>query len=126
MSQSDLSEVNALMTRYVDGLYHCDTSVLRKVFHKQLSYINANPGQHEFLGLEAYLKRIEERVSPASRNEARDASIEMVKLNGQEMGLVESRAIMWGREYTDLLTIIQTEDGWRVLTKVFTFVEQGA
>lgn len=124
MEKSDQLEINALMARYVDGLYHCDTAVLRTVFHEALAYTNANPGQHEFLGLDAYMKRIEARTSPASRNEPRIASVERVELKGREMGWVEARATMWGRDYTDLLTIIRTEDGWRVLNKVFTFVER--
>ena len=123
MEQFDKLEINALMTRYVDGLYHCNTALLRSVFHEKLSYVNANPSQHEFLGLEAYMKRIEERTSPASRNEARQASIEKIELRGREMGIVESHATMWGRKYTDLLTIIRTDEGWRVLNKVFTYVE---
>ena len=123
MNPSDTLDINALMARYHDGLYHCDTALLRSVFHEKLSYANANPDQHEFLGLEAYLRRIEERTSPASRNEARTASIEKIELIGREMGVVESRAIMWGRSYTDLLTIIRTDEGWWILNKVFTYFE---
>lgn len=123
MTPSDQSEINALMARYVDGLYNCDTEMLRTVFHENLSYTNANPGQHETLGLEAYLQRVAGRVSPASQNEPRQASVEKIDLKGREMGIVEARAVMWHRDYTDLLTIIRTPEGWRVLNKVFTFVE---
>ena len=123
MDASDKLEINALMTRYFDGLYHCDPSVLRTVFHENLSYVNANAGQHEFLGLEAYMERIEKRPSPASRNELREAEIEKITLKGREMGFVSARAIMLGRDYHDLLTIIRTDDGWRVLNKVFTYIE---
>ena len=123
MKQSDQVEINALMARYVDGLYHCDTDMLRTVFHENLSYTNANPGQHETLGLEAYLQRIETRISPASQNEPKEASVIKIELKGREMGIVEARAVMWRRDYTDLLTIIRTPEGWRVLNKVFTFIE---
>ena len=123
MEQADKFAIEDLMKRYVDGLYHCDTNVLRSVFHENLSYANANPGQHEFLGLEAYLQRVEERTPPASRNEPRKASIEKIELSGREMGFVEARATMWDRDYTDLLTIIRTGEEWRILNKVFTFVE---
>ena len=124
MEQSDRLEINALMTRYFEGLYHSDSSMLRTVFHPELSYVNATVGNHEFLGLEAYMARIEARTPPASRNDPREETIEKITLKGREIGVVEARMTMLGRAYQDLLTIIRAKDGWRVLTKVFTHVEQ--
>ena len=43
---------------------------------------------------------------------------------GDRIGIVEARMTMMGRNYQDLLTLINTSDGWRVLTKVFSFVER--
>lgn len=124
MQHKDQLEINALMTRYFEGLYHSDSSVLRTVFHPELSYVNATVGNHEFLGLEAYMKRIDARTPPASRGNPREEVIEEITLKGGEIGVVEARMTMLGRDYQDLLTIIRAEDGWRVLTKVFTHVER--
>lgn len=124
MDQSDRIEINALMSRYFDGLYHSDSDVLRTVFHPELAYVNATIGNHEFMGLDAYMKRIDARTPPASRGDAREEVIEEVTLKGGEIGVVEARMTMFGRNYSDLLTIIRSEDGWRVLTKVFTHVER--
>lgn len=122
MEQTDQLEINALMSRYFDGLYQSDSSILRHVFHHELSYVNATAGDHEFLGLEAYMNRIDARTPPASRNDPREEVIERITLKGRQIGMVEARMTMLGRNYQDLLTIIRTEDGWRVLTKVFTHV----
>ena len=124
MTKTDQLEISALMTRYFDGLYHSDSSVLRTVFHPELSYVNATTGNHEFLGLEAYMKRIDARTPPASRNDPREEKVEEITLKGGEIGVVEARMTMLGRDYQDLLTIIRSDDGWRVLSKVFTHVER--
>ena len=76
------------------------------------------------MGLDAYMQRIDARTPPASRGDAREEVIEEVTLKGREIGVVEARMTMLGRNYSDLLTIIRSEDGWRVLTKVFTHVER--
>ncbi|MEM8951334.1 MAG: nuclear transport factor 2 family protein [Pseudomonadota bacterium] len=124
MTSADLTEIETLMQRYFDGLYQSDSAVLRSVFHPELAYVNATPGSHEFMGFEAYMARIDGRTPPASRQEPRDDVIERIALKGGQIGVVEARMTMLGRDYQDLLTVIRTDDGWKILTKVFTHVER--
>lgn len=120
----DMSDVEALMRRYAEGLYRSDSVILRTVFHPELAYVNATTGNHEFMGLEAYMARIDARTPPAARGEPRNEAIDRITLKGGQIGLVEARMTMLGRSYQDLLTLIRTDDGWKVLTKVFTYAEQ--
>ena len=124
MENAERVEIDTLMQRYFDGLYHSDSAVLRTVFHKNLSYVNAISSDHEFLGLEAYMDRIDARTSPASRNDPREETVERITLKFGKISLVEARMVMLGKDYQDLLTIIHTDDGWRVLTKVFTLTDR--
>ena len=124
MESAERLEIDALMQRYFDGLYHSDSAVLRTVFHKNLSYVNAISSDHEFLGLEAYMDRIDARTPPASRNDPREETVERVSLKFGKIGMVEARMVMLGKDYQDLLTLIHTDDGWRVLTKVFTLTDR--
>lgn len=124
MSTQDDTEVQSLMQRYFDGLYHSDSRVLRTVFHDDLSYVNGTAGSYEHMGLEAYMARIDARTPPASRGDPRNEVIDRIALTGHTIGIVEARMTMMGRNYQDLLTLINTEDGWRVLTKIFSFVER--
>ena len=114
------------MTRYFDGLYHSSSDILRTVFHTDLAYVNGTAGTYEHMGLESYMARIDARTPPASRGDAREEVIERIALKGERIGIVEARMTMMGRNYQDLLTIFNTDDGWRVLTKVFSFVERKA
>ena len=124
MAEAENTEVQELMERYFDGLYHSDSSVLKTVFHKDLAYVNGTSGSYEFMGLDAYMKRIDGRTPPAVRGDPREELIERIALKGDRIGIVEARMTMMGRNYQDLLTLINTADGWRVLTKVFSFVER--
>ena len=124
MTDIDQSEIDALMQRYVDGLHQSDSAILRTVFHPELAYVNATSGNHEFMGLEAYMARIDGRESPASRGEPRNGVVERVTLKGGRIGLIEARMTMLGRNYQDLLTLIRVDGEWKVLTKVFTHVER--
>ncbi|WP_417818549.1 nuclear transport factor 2 family protein [Tritonibacter scottomollicae] len=124
MSGSYDAEVQDLMTRYFEGLYHSNSAILRTVFHPDLAYVNGTEGTYEHMGLDAYMTRIDARTPPASRGDARDEVIERITFKGTRIGMVEARMTMMGRNYQDLLTIIHTDQGWRVLTKVFSFVER--
>ncbi|MEM7440537.1 MAG: nuclear transport factor 2 family protein [Pseudomonadota bacterium] len=117
-------EINNLMERYFEGLYQSDSTILRDVFHHDLAYVNGTSGTYEHMDLEAYMARIDARTPPASRGEPREEVIERITLKGDRIGLVEARMTMLGRKYQDLLTLLHTDSGWRVLTKVFSFVER--
>lgn len=110
MTETDQLEIHALIARYFNGLYQSDSAVLRTVFHPELTYVNATVGNREFLGLEAYMNRVNARTPPASRNDPRAEVIEKITLKGGEIGVVEARMTMLGRDYEDLLTIIRAAD----------------
>lgn len=122
MTGSNETEVRELMKLYFDGLYHSNSTVLRSVFHTDLAYVNATADTYEHMGLEDYMARIDARTPPASRGDAREEIVERIEFKGDRIGIVEARMTMMGRNYQDLLTIINTNEGWRVLTKVFSFV----
>ncbi|MEL7256956.1 MAG: nuclear transport factor 2 family protein [Pseudomonadota bacterium] len=123
-AKSNEAEVRELLKLYFDGLYHSSSDVLRTVFHTDLAYVNGTADNYENMGLEEYMARIDARTPPASRSDPREEVIERIEFKGDRIGIIEARMTMMGRSYQDLLTIINTDDGWCVLTKVFSFVEQ--
>lgn len=118
----DHPEIQDLMQRYFDGLYQSDSTLLRTVFHEDLAYVNGTADTYERMDLETYMARIDARTPPASRGDTRDEAIERIVIKGNRIGSVEARMTMMGRNYQDLLTLIHTDSGWRVLTKIFSFV----
>lgn len=122
MKAENHTEIQSLMQRYFDGLYHSDSKALRSVFHDDLVYVNGSVDIYEHMDLDAYMARIDARTPPSTRGDPREEIIEGIELKGDRIGIVEARMTMMGRNYQDLLTLINTDDGWRILTKVFSFV----
>lgn len=122
MTPADHIEVVALMGRYFDGLYHADSSTLRRVFHPRLAYVCATEGDALYLDLDSYMTRVEGRVPPAARQERRDDRILEIAFASERLARVEARMVMMGRLFHDVLTLIREGDDWRIVTKVFTYI----
>lgn len=122
MTSSDYIKVGELMDAYFEGLHQADSSLLRKVFHPQLSYVCATQGDELCLDLETYMKRVDGREPPAKRGDLREEDVLEIAFPGERLARVTARMSMMGRDFLDVLTLVHDNDGWRIVTKVFTYV----
>ena len=122
MTLSDYTKVGELMEAYFEGLHQSDSFLLRTVFHPQMSYVCATKDDELYLDLEAYMKRVDGREPPASRGDPRDEKILEIAFPDRRLAQVTARMTMMGRDFLDVLTLVQASDGWRIVTKVFTYV----
>ncbi|MFY0597130.1 MAG: nuclear transport factor 2 family protein [Cognatishimia sp.] len=122
MTPKDYTEVLSLMADYFKGLYHADSSVLREVFHPKLAYVCATDGDELYLDLETYMARIDQRVSPSVKGDARNDRIQSIAFAGQRLAHVKVRMTLMGRDYADELTLVRDNNAWRIVTKVFSYV----
>jgi len=123
VTPADFASVSALMEAYFEGLHHADSARLRKVFHPNLAYVCATAGDELYLDLETYMARIDQREAPAARNEARREVIHEVSFGGPRLAHVKARMTMMGRDYLDYLTLVPFDQEWRIVTKVFAYVQ---
>jgi len=114
-------DVVKLMRNYFDGLYHADSKLLADVFHPDAIYINMTKGDYMNYSLGEYLQIIEQRTSPASQGELKIDEIQSIEFDGLEMAFVNAKMTMMGREYLDFLTLSFDKNGWRVISKIFTY-----
>ena len=121
MTLQNASAIEQLVEKYIDGLHHADSKLLRSVFHPDLLYVNATEGDYRSLRLVPYLNEIDQRVPPSENGESRHASVQKVEFATGRMASVWASIRMMGRDYQDLLTMIKTQDGWRIIAKVFTY-----
>lgn len=126
MAPDDFADVTRLMQSYFDGLYHADSMRLREVFHPKLAYICATEGDELYLDLDTYMARMDLREAPAKRGEPRDDVILEINFSSPQLAYVKARMTMMGRDYLDYLTLVRHDGGWRVLTKVFSYVPKEA
>ncbi|MBP0581622.1 nuclear transport factor 2 family protein [Labrys sp. LIt4] len=112
--------VAALQT-YFDGLYHSDTERLRQVFHPQALYACASEGSLTHLGMAEYFPIVDNRPSPASRNEERADRIISIEFAGPVTAFARVECAIGPKHFTDLLTFVHLDGRWQIISKVFHF-----
>lgn len=110
-----------VLQSYLDGLYHSDTSRLRRALHPLASYVCATDDELVHLTMEEYFTVVERRPSPASRNEPRRDSIVAIEFAGPRAAFARVHCTIGPKYFTDLLTLIQSEGRWQIIAKVFHY-----
>lgn len=114
-------EIAELLQRYYAGLFHGDVAALKQVFHPAAHYFTAAAGKFIHLDMPAYWRVLTERRTPAQNGDPYRLEILAIEFAGEAAARATLRCTMLDRIYTDLLSLIKTKDGWRVVSKVFDF-----
>ncbi len=112
-------DIQDLMGRYYEGLYRCDTQILKSVFHPDAHYYTKTPDGLLHLDMPRYFKILEQRISPQSQNEPRFQEIEAIDLAGLETAMVRFKCRMLNTLYTDFLSLLKLDGKWWVMSKTF-------
>jgi len=118
----DFAEIGKVMEGYFDGLYHADTKRLADIFHPDARYVNMIDGDYMNKSLAEYLEMVDRRTPPASKGDARQDRIFSIEFGGSKMAFVRASMTMMDREYLDFLTLSHDHLGWRIMTKIFTYI----
>lgn len=113
-----------IMKIYFDGLYHAESKILANVFHPDARYVNTVDGDYMNYSRREYFDIIEQRTSPASQGELCNDQILSIEFGGSHMAFVRAEMTMMGRQYIDFLTLTFDQNGWRIMSKVFTYSPQ--
>ena len=119
--ETNQQAIAAVLVLYFDGLYHSDTQRLRRVFHPQALYACATEGTLLRLDMETYFPIVDNRPSPASRNEPRLDQIISIEFAGPVTALARVECAIGDRFFTDLLTLVLVDGRWQIISKVFHF-----
>jgi hypothetical protein len=113
--------MTAVLSDYFDGLYHSDTSRLRKVFHPDARYVCATGGALLHLDMKEYFAVVDKRPSPASRSEARNDQIVSIEFAGPVTALARVNCSIGERHFIDLLSFVFVDGRWQIIAKVFHY-----
>jgi hypothetical protein len=119
MSDRRFAEITAVLQRYFEGLYKCDTAILREVLHPEALYATASEGPLTCLDMERYMPIIETRTSPASNDEPRIFEIDSISFAGPVTALAWVRITMLSKRYNDVLTLLCIDERWWIMSKIF-------
>lgn len=121
------AEVHRILERYVHGCMNADGNLIREIFHPEAQLFGKFDGKTITFPIEAWIDRLTGNPKPAS-----DAKISEPPKDGIEWSVdhlifdeniaqatVVSRFLnVW---YRDHMTLLQTEDGWKIVNKTFTY-----
>ena len=113
------AEITALLQRYFEGLYKCDTAILKDVLHPEALYATASEGPLTRLDMEHYMPIVEARTSPASNDEPRIFEIDGISFAGPVTALARVRITMLSKRYDDVLTLLHIDGRWWIMSKIF-------
>lgn len=115
------ADIAAVLTTYFDGLYHSDTQRLRTVFHPKAIYACATDGSLLHLTMDEYFPVVDNRPSPASRNEPRRDRVVSIEFAGPVTAIARVECAIGPKFFTDLLTLVRLDGRWQIISKVFHY-----
>lgn len=114
-------EVSHALSNYFEGLYHSDTAKLSQVFHPMAHYICATDGHFQYLSMNEYFPIVDQRPSPASRNERRHDRVISIEFAGPVTAFARAECSIGQKFFTDFLTFVFIDNRWQIVSKVFHY-----
>lgn len=100
---------------YIDGARAGSSAIMRKAFHEGATIFGYEPGGL-FAGPIQRLFDWHDQNGPAADLQAKITHIDIAETVATARVEIEN----WtGTNYTDLFTLLQVEDGWKITSKVF-------
>lgn len=121
---NDYVAVTAVLGKYFDALYYCDTDKIREVFHPKAIYATADETPFLYRDMTEYTRVIAERESPSSRSEPRRDVIDGIDFAGENTARARVRCSIGPRDFVDYLTLVRDENRWQIIAKVFQIIER--
>ena len=108
-----------------DGMYDSDAALLKKVFHPQAT-ITGFTGKKELLVMSAAEFADFAGSVPSARAAGGTYDMEILSIDiVGRVANVKVRNLYMKRDFTDQLHMVQTDDGWRIIGKVYHSVPMG-
>ena len=107
------------MWTYLDGLYEGDTGKLAQAFHEVSHLYSVSDGGVADLPREKWFEFVKGRASPKSKGFTRTDRIVSIDLSGPETAFVKLECSIHPRYFTDYLTLLKLNGGWKVVSKTY-------
>ncbi len=115
----DIELIEKVVWTYLDGLYEGDAGKIAKAFHEGSHLYSMHEGSVSDLPREKWLDMVKGRPSAKSKGLKRTDRIVSIDLSGPETAFVKLECSVHPRYFTDYLTLLKLNDGWRVVSKTF-------
>ena len=114
-NEADIAAVTEVVRTYYDGMMEGDAAKLGRAFHPRASIVGNEGGAFTWATLEEFTAECKGAASQAGPYEWR---IEGVSFEG-DTALVRLGGQFAGVWYSDDLSLVRTDDAWRIVHKTF-------
>ena len=115
----EIEAIETVVQTYLDGLYEGDAGRIAKAFHEGSHLYSMHEGGVADLPREKWLDMVKGRPSPKAKGLKRTDRIVSIDLSGPETAFVKLECSVHPRYFTDYLTLLKLDEGWRVVSKTF-------
>ncbi len=116
---SNTTDLIAAVNVYFEAIHECDVEKLNAVFHETSSLFDADEGKIFVEPIDSFAKDVAGRTSPASVGQALEAEILMVDYLSPISATVKIRIRAHKNVFLDHLGFVKTEDGWKIVSKIW-------
>jgi hypothetical protein len=115
----EIEAVEKVVWTYLDGLYEGDTGKLAQAFHEVSHLYSVSDGGVADVPREKWFEFVKGRASPQSKGLKRTDRIVSVDFSGPETAFVKLECSIHPRYFTDYLTLLKLNGGWKVVSKTY-------
>jgi len=115
----EIEAIESIVWTYLDGLYEGDPAKLAMAFHRGSHLYSVNEGGVADVPCDQWFEMVKGRPSPKSKGLKRSDRIVSIDLSGPETAFVKLECAIPPRYFTDYLTLLKLNEGWRVVSKTF-------
>jgi Putative lumazine-binding len=115
----EVEAVEKVVRTYLDGLYEGDTEKLGQAFHEVSHLYSVSDGGVADLPREKWFEFVKGRASPKSKGLKRTDRIVSIDFSGPETAFVKVECSIHPRYFTDYLTLLKLNGGWKVVSKTY-------
>ncbi len=121
--QNEYAEIAAALPLYFDGFYQGDVAKLKRIFHPVCHLSHAYGGKLAHDDMETVYARVTGRASPEKNGEARRDVILGIDVSSPISALARVQIAIGPRLFTDYLNFLKIDGEWRIIAKVFSWVD---
>ncbi len=124
MMESAHSEIVSALDAYFEGFHEGDIDKLKTIFHPNCHLYGAIDGKLADSDMDAVYGRVGTRVKPSERGDEPVYGVLTVDQSGPECAFAKVHIALGDKHYTDYLTLLNIDGGWRIIGKTFTGVDR--
>jgi len=123
MFETNIKDIQAVITDYFEGVFYGNIQKLESAFHPKCLLIGDINGNPYFKNREEYLEGVKTRKSPNELGESFDMKIIGIETLGNN-ALAKVHLPMLGYNYYDFLSLSKIDGQWIIVNKVFSNIQK--